>query len=377
MSTLLTCYYRPKPGGFCKRLFRAVEALLAEGHTVHYLAVVPFPVEHPNCHFHRYPWPAGHTDGLLFWALFHLIAPPQLLYLGLRHRVDAAFVFGSTYALLMQPLRLLKRIPLTQFLRADVLTNHRLKGRPGWLLRLELLLEGVALHGTRLYGVSRTLTREVVRRHRLLRPRRWGTLANDLGEWKEEVAVSAGAPLRLSCVGVLEARKNPGFALELLEGRGAHELHLSYFGDGPLAAELRAAAERRGVAGRVSFPGWVPAEEIWPRTDLLIFPSLHEGAPNAVLEALANGVPVLASDTPEHREILPPETLLPIDDRAAWSARLSALLEAPERELGALAARQRARARRLCFDWDGRIVRRILFGVRTRHSPHPRTTHSP
>jgi len=35
---ILTCYYRPKPGGFCKRLFRAINALLDRGHIVHYLA---------------------------------------------------------------------------------------------------------------------------------------------------------------------------------------------------------------------------------------------------------------------------------------------------------------------------------------------------
>src|SRR5215467_11075094 len=63
MATILTCYYRPKPGGLCKRFFRATESLLSRGHEVHYLAVVAFPISHPHCHFHRFPWPQGKTEG--------------------------------------------------------------------------------------------------------------------------------------------------------------------------------------------------------------------------------------------------------------------------------------------------------------------------
>ncbi len=107
MATVLTCYYRPKPGGLCKRLFRAIEALLADGHSVHYLAVQPFPIDHPRCRFHRFPWPGGATEGLAFWVALHLFAPFWLLVIGLRQGVTHAFAFGHTYALLMQPLRVL------------------------------------------------------------------------------------------------------------------------------------------------------------------------------------------------------------------------------------------------------------------------------
>src|SRR5262249_31778124 len=129
MATILTCYYRPKPGGLCKMLFRAIEALLSSGHEVHYLAVVPFPILHPHCHFHRLPWPEDKTEGLIFWFMFHLIALFQLLFLGLRYRVTHLFAFAHSYAFLLQPLRLLKRIPLTVFLHADTLENHRYKHR--------------------------------------------------------------------------------------------------------------------------------------------------------------------------------------------------------------------------------------------------------
>ena len=72
MATILTCYYRPKPGGLCKRLFRAIESLLSSGHEVHYLAVVAFPISHPHCHFHQFPWPEAKTHGMIFGLCFIL-----------------------------------------------------------------------------------------------------------------------------------------------------------------------------------------------------------------------------------------------------------------------------------------------------------------
>ena len=65
MATVLTYYYRPKRGGCFKQLFRAIDALLADGHTVHYLAVQRFSIDHPRCHFHRFPWPSGATETLI------------------------------------------------------------------------------------------------------------------------------------------------------------------------------------------------------------------------------------------------------------------------------------------------------------------------
>src|SRR2546428_129113 len=180
MATILTCYYRPKPGGLCKRLFRAIESLLASGHEVHYLAVMRFPISHSRCHFHRFPWPEHKTYGLVFWCIFHLLTPFQLLFLGFRHRVTHVFAFGHGYALVLQPLRLLRRIPLTLFLRADTLENHRYKRRSTHIIKLDSMLEGLAIAGVRLYGVSRVLTTRVVERHAFLHPRIAGILPNDV-----------------------------------------------------------------------------------------------------------------------------------------------------------------------------------------------------
>jgi len=56
---------------------------------------------------------------------------------------------------------------------------------------------------------------------------------------------------------------------------------------------------RLGIAGRVIFAGIrSDAPRLLGAADLMIFPSLREGLPGAVLEAVAAGTPVLASDLP-------------------------------------------------------------------------------
>src|SRR5262249_17473284 len=115
------------------------------------------------------------------------------------------------------------------------------------------------------------------------------------------------------------------------------------------------------IEDRVTFMGWIDeVNMIWEKIDLLLFPSLHEGAPNAILEALAYSVPVLASDIPEHREILPECNLLPTDDVMIWVNALKAIIETTPRSLAKLCKAQYKVASSLRFDWEGEICRRIL-----------------
>lgn len=96
-------------------------------------------------------------------------------------------------------------------------------------------------------------------------------------------------------------------------------------GDGPLRSDAEALASELGITNRTRFLGQLP--EPWPAliaADVFCFPSRYEGLPNVLPEAASAGLPVVASDIPEIRDLSPGEgwLLAPVDDVAAFAKAL-------------------------------------------------------
>ncbi|TAK13015.1 MAG: glycosyltransferase family 4 protein [Anaerolineae bacterium] len=120
---------------------------------------------------------------------------------------------------------------------------------------------------------------------------------------------------------------------------------LTIVGDGPRTADLQRMAAEFGYAERVRFPGWLSRVEVIAhlrRANLFVYPSRDEGMPNAVLEAMASGLPVIATRIAGNEElVLEGQTglLVPPEDVAALRAALAELIPdaARRRALGAAA----------------------------------------
>src|SRR5437762_1987245 len=147
-------------------------------------------------------------------------------------------------------------------------------------------------------------------------------------------------------------------AVALLIGRHP-TLHVAISGRGQLADALAARARALGLADRVHLLGLrldVPA--ILAAADLFVLPSLSEGLPLALLEAMFARCPIVASDVGEIGTALArgdAGVLVPPGDPAALAAALDRLLSDP---LRARALGERAAARAAAEYGESRMIRR-------------------
>jgi len=157
-------------------------------------------------------------------------------------------------------------------------------------------------------------------------------------------------PLRLCLVGGVAPRKGQDLAVEAVGSlaRAGIAAELTLVGreiDAPFAARVRERAAALGVAERVRSTGELPsvAGEL-ARADVLVVPSRAERTPLAIMEAMAEGIPVVATDVGGVAElVLDRETgwLIPPGDASALAAALTEIAADPTRALE-IAARARA-----------------------------------
>lgn len=162
--------------------------------------------------------------------------------------------------------------------------------------------------------------------------------ADATGQLRAELGVPDGARL-IGAVGRLWPQKRYKdliWAIHLLdEARG--DTHLLIVGEGPERMRLERYARLVQIDHLVHFLGErddVP--RLLPSFECLWLGSGYEGQSNAILEAMAAGLPVVATDIPGNRDlIVPTETgyLVPVGDRTAFARWTNLLLD--DRELAA------------------------------------------
>jgi glycosyltransferase involved in cell wall biosynthesis len=181
-----------------------------------------------------------------------------------------------------------------------------------------------------------------------LRPRHGGYFVGngiDLARFQQRAALPENARPVILCVARLEPVKNQGMlfaALELLRTQVDAEVWL--VGDGPCQAAYEADLARRGLTDRVRFLGYrYDIPELTAQADVCVLTSLKEGIPRSLVQAMAVGVPVVATDVKGTREVVVDGEsgfLVPLNDARALAERLGRLLASAElrREIGSRAS---------------------------------------
>lgn len=199
----------------------------------------------------------------------------------------------------------------------------------------------------------------------------------DLERFRPRTGAREEGTFTLGMVGRLDDVKDIGTALAAvaeLVGRGEGQgLRLILVGDGPMREALRSQAAALGVGERVEFAGARADVENWyGKFDLFLNASVYEGMCNTLLEAMACGLPLIASRVPGNEAWLRDG----VDARffaagdAAGLATAIAALRSDAAESAAMGIRNRRRAE-AGFDNRGFIASYVAFYDRLLASKRP------
>lgn len=228
---------------------------------------------------------------------------------------------------------------------------------PRWITRILVLGERALAQITdRVVAVSEGTRHELTTVYHVCPPAKCTMVELGLDlRWTDRVSKSRGAirnkvgvpldAIGIGIVGRLTAIKNHEAFLRAATVVGAAGARFLVIGDGERRAELTALATRLGLNGRIVFTGWHrdPAE-IYGDLDVVCLSSLNEGTPLALIEGMAAGRPIVATDVGGVRdvmvgtgrphacgfEVFANGILTPSNDSTALAAALTFLIERPE-----------------------------------------------
>ena len=107
------------------------------------------------------------------------------------------------------------------------------------------------------------------------------------------------------CVANLLANKGHRYLLEAFESLGRPNTKLLLIGDGPERQNLEDQITKYQSKGNIIFLGKrTDISNLFKISNIFVLPTLFEGMSNAIMEAMASGVPVITTDIPENRELI-------------------------------------------------------------------------
>ena len=338
MMKILTAMYTLKRGGSYDRFKMLIEAFLGRECEVHCLSLTPIEIEHPLFYNHVMHLPFKKVGGLIGKLVVLSMFPIWSVWVGWRNRIDLIIAFGSLYAFVQGLSKWFLKRPLVTLIRGDSRFGLRMQNSSKYTLYLNKGIENMGLNSSDLIITNNTALREEI-----LKSLRKGkhidvkVLLNnipsipsphlqDIPRTRGKYGIPEDAKV-LVTAGVLNQGKNIEVLINSLPRIEMKNLHLLIVGDGSTEADfqyrdfLKARAKELKVEERVIFTGWLEKEELWKiylASDLFILPSLSEGMPNAMLEALGSGLPCMGSNIPGIKDILQYEELMfdPSDKKA-------------------------------------------------------------
>lgn len=262
-----------------------------------------------------------------------------------RNRIDVVQSFDFYANLFAIPLSRLAGVPVVLGCRRDegVMRTRAHQKAERWAYRL----------ATGIVANARAIKDQLVRRDGLKAESVW-VVPNGLDLARFDAALRQTEPARkegeVTVAVVANLRPEKGHTVFLDAVRRLVDplprVRFLIVGDGVIRDKVKAAVTARGLGERVRMTGVVnPVAAILKSIDIVVLPSLrNEGLPNSIMEGLAAGLPVVATDTGGTGElVIDGHTgyLVPPGDPAILAERIAALCRQPElrRTMGAAGRR--------------------------------------
>jgi len=159
----------------------------------------------------------------------------------------------------------------------------------------------------------------------------------DVSEFEPNFDSTSDDEIRVVCVSRLIERKGINYLIEAVEKLKDKQIQLILVGEGNQEDALRKLVDNLKIPDKVDFKGYVDHDqiaEIYRNSDIFVLPSLNEGMSNALLEALAAGLPVIVTDTGGTSELLDGNgVLIPMGDSDAIAEAIRGFADNPEGRL--------------------------------------------
>jgi glycosyltransferase involved in cell wall biosynthesis len=334
---IMTAMYTLRRGGAYDRFLMMLEAFLERDCEIHCLSLSPIQIKHSLFHNHVMYFPLKEVDGLIPRLVVLFIFPPWAIWIGWRNKIDLIIAFGSLYAFIQGLAKGLLGKTMVTLIRGSSSFGFRIHNSSKWVLSLNKLIENMGFHFSDQVITNNAAIREEILKDLGGRNIDVQVLSNnipamnirepeDISRTRDKYGIPANAKV-LVTAGVLNRGKNIETLVECAPKIEMKNVYFLIVGDGSREADFRyrdslqGLAKKLGVEKQVLFTGWLEKEDLWKiylASDLFVLPSLSEGMPNALLEALGLNMACMGSWIPGIKDILQYEELMfdPEDGRA-------------------------------------------------------------
>lgn len=347
---IYSIYYTHKPGGFCKRLYRLLNALADGGHQVTYLSL-DTPTSHlsTRVEFRKIPFPLKGRTGITFWAIFSLWASIFTFWISAGKSVRWV-VFSPFYSSLLSPSAILFGAPIVCFVRSKLAANSE----SYFLSAIEKISHRICFKVTDKVIVQTKANAQIAETLGLPNYK-ISVLANNI----DRITVNQNTrtysqPLEILTTGVFTPKKNLSFLFQVW--KILEEISVNENLPCPkltIKGVIRDNNLQLPISNKVCLSPWAnDLDDTYQLFQIYLHPSQHEGMPNSVLEAMGHGLIALVANTPELEELVADKRLCFDLSQPKDLANKILELQADSEKLSLLQKLSRQRAEQLCFNWD-------------------------